>query len=188
MARLRLSLGGQEEVATRVCGDFVAEHLRELEGCCAGCAGTGDRVCPECGGKGSEQAVVVCPFCKGLKRVDCFECKGSGQMECKACGGTGRVSRNVPDGKGYRTEDHACAPCKGTGRIPCRKCNGAQQVTCPKCKSAGEITDKVACPVCKKGRVVCPICGGRGTKEGMAPDQRIESEREAAEWVRSGGE
>ena len=188
LARLRLSLGGQEHAAAQVCGAFTAECLHGLEGCCAACAGTGERSCPECNGKGSVQATIVCPFCKGQRRVDCFECKGSGQMDCTACSGKGHVSRRVPDGRGYRTEDQPCTPCKATGRVPCKKCDGAKRVTCPKCKGAGEITDKVDCPTCKKGRIVCPVCDGRGTREGMTPEQRSAAEKEAAEWARSSAE
>jgi hypothetical protein len=187
LARLRLSLAAHEEVVGSVCGEFLAECLRPLEGCCAWCAGAGGGPCPQCEGKGWLQAKVVCPFCKGMRRVDCFECKGSGQSECPACGGTGTVTRKVSDGFIYREVHERCVPCKGTGRVPCRKCGGNRQVNCPKCKASGEITDKVDCPACKKGRIPCPVCNAEATKAGMTAEKRMEAEREAAQRVSTAG-
>jgi len=186
-ARLRLSLAGHDDVAGRVCGEFLTECLNPLQGCCAWCAGAGGGPCPECEGKGTVQRNVTCTFCKGTRRVDCIACNGSGQIECPMCGGTGTVTRKVSEGFINRDVVERCRPCKGTGRVPCRKCNGDRQVNCPKCKTSGEIVDKVPCPVCKKGRVLCPACNGEGTKAGMTPEKRMEAERQAAQRMTAAG-
>ncbi len=123
---------------------------KELVIVCPACLGDGHVPCPNCSPCASAK---TCPFCNGLKRLDCLACSGSGTFEtpCDACSSTG--------GK-------TCEACDGTGRLSCKKCRGDGKLQghlgayrCPECGGAGTTAD----PKCGgRGKFPCVVCKGKG--------------------------
>ncbi|MEW6355345.1 MAG: protein kinase [Planctomycetota bacterium] len=157
--------------------DLLEKTVRECEGMCTECAGTGFILCDACGGDGkltlpcdacrNPHLLPKCDKCLGLGlqlTARCDECKGRGKLTCDRCKGKGCPFCGM-QGK------WDCRPCGGTGKVPtkrkCPTCNGACLIggkPCPKCYGRG----KPACHACKgTGRQTCVKCNG--TQEIQVP-------------------
>ena len=94
--------------------------------------------CPVCGGAGSAR----CRTCRGTGEGTCPRCRGTGEDWCKECNGT---------------TWRVCIRCGGTGKP--KRIQFRIPVACTDCRGRGVIE----CTRCKKGRLACRACGGKGS-------------------------
>ena len=81
-----------------VCNNGKIGYVR-----CRGCNGTGNMICPTCGGKGiiHERMTTqeICPTCNGAKVIACTRCNSTGYaplVECPICHGSQEVVYRQP--------------------------------------------------------------------------------------------
>jgi hypothetical protein len=117
--------------------------------------------CKEC-----KSGKLVCPQCKGKKRVDakCPDCGGEGRLKSTGDVGAGATQRcNLCNASGL-IKDSACPTCSKSGAVDCGKCAGSPWFD-RACSGAGCRGGKRPCSACKgKTRidVTCKECGGGG--------------------------
>jgi hypothetical protein len=95
-------------------------------------------------------------------RLGCRKCSSAGASPCAACAGSGAG---------------ACRRCSGAGETWCSRCNGTKWRVCIGCGGTGKSSGTrfgppkcpdcagrgiVSCARCKKGRIACAPCAGRG--------------------------
>lgn len=104
------------------------------------------------------KAELVCKTCQGKKTVSCETCGGSGNASCKLCEGEKSINCEECAGK----NEIRCPECKGYGKT--ERWEGRKRVRepCKTCKESGLVT----CPDCKKGKVECTLCKGKGVVKG----------------------
>lgn len=138
---------------------------------CRDCAGSGRTACSE---SGCVSGHVLCPDCRGTRRMNgeedgraltrrCQTCRQTGVADCPTCGGQAYLACETCAGHG----DERCATCKGTGeKSLCATCGGEGLRTCTRCKGSGTYRD-ATCPECGgEGQMLCTNCqgGGRGKR------------------------
>lgn len=98
------------------------------------------------------RVTLACDTCSGRGASACGKCAGTGAGECARCVGKGETWCMECNGTKWRV----CIRCGGTGKPA-----GAQlgvSAGCPGCRGRGV----VKCEHCRKGRVSCAACGGKG--------------------------
>jgi hypothetical protein len=108
------------------------------------------------------RAEILCPTCGGARSTPCGTCRGTGQGPCPACGGAGRSWCPDCNGTGWRV----CSRCGGTGRPGAHVSRLGVSAVCVDCGGRGIVN----CQSCKRGRIACPRCRGRGRLKGACPD------------------
>ncbi|OWM81755.1 protein SSUH2 homolog isoform X2 [Punica granatum] len=92
-------------------------HSETIEKC-SGCAGRGDRVCPDCNAD-QEPGYY----------------KENRMNQCSACHGRGLIAHR--DGS-----DTICVKCNGKGKIPCATCSSRGLIKCETCRGSGSLLSR----------------------------------------------
>lgn len=177
---------GSTRIACHKCdgSGFVAQTV-----VCDRCKGTRQMACTECNGRGS----TPCRGCGGRGTLPdtqqhtdrCGNCGGTGNVRqygglytrCPRCGGSGQVSVT-------RQVSRKCTACNGKAFVACARCKTSGKIECTKCKGFGHVEERVRCPDCDKGAILCDCCGGASTRAAMAEGLRHDLESQAAESIR----
>ncbi|MCZ6601692.1 MAG: hypothetical protein O6952_01660 [Planctomycetota bacterium] len=124
------------------------------------------RVCPDCEGRKTVlcsacggSGDATCNLCEGSKAIDCEDCAGKAEVRCSVCKGYGKTERY--EGRKRVRED--CKPCKSAGVVPCEACKKGR-VQCTLCRGKGVV--RKGCESCSsEGKVACTTCEGSGERE-----------------------
>ncbi|MHC4201006.1 MAG: hypothetical protein ACYSU0_13520 [Planctomycetota bacterium] len=154
--RLKEGLRALEEVrrehATSPLLTDIERQRRFLKERAADLAGRYGRTLAEIERSAARRLKLACRTCGGTGFSHCPDCKGSGEGTCTACKGTGEGWCMECNSTSWRL----CVRCGGTGKT--RGTLIATSSACGECRARGVIE----CKKCKKGRLACPTCGGKG--------------------------
>jgi hypothetical protein len=124
---------------------FLREHAGDL-------AERYGRTLAEIESSATRRLKLACRACSGTGATPCRDCRGKGEGTCTACKGSGEGWCMECNSTSWRL----CIRCGGTGKT--RGTLIATSSACGDCRARGVIE----CKKCKKGRLACRTCGGKG--------------------------
>ena len=138
-----------------------------------------EKLCTECGGRGTVQLQTRCAICEGAGSYVCQDCKGLGRgtglssgIKCDVCHGDGKMSCKACNGNGRIVSNKICVKCNGKVPLNYGNIQASQKKTeiCTACNGNGKLREESNCSKCVgTGQLLirfelrqCPDCSGRG--------------------------